>query len=115
MDSTETRGINLGVGWNGNPDGQIGLSIKSDSGFMVNSGGIDFPSDVSGTGTWVMITVVADYSDTINTYTVYLNGVEGKSQARAVTGSTGDSEYSLKLGCRGNYCKIDFSMDHLMR
>ena len=102
MDSTETRGINFGVGWNGNPDGQIGLSIKSNGGFMTNNGGINFPTDISGTGTWVMITVVADYSDTTNTYTVYLNGVAGSSQARAVAGSTGDSEYSLKLGCRGN-------------
>ena len=103
MDSTETRGINFGVGWSGNPDGQIGLSIKSDNGFMTNNGGINFPSDISGTGTWVMITLVADYSDTTNTYTVYLNGVAGSSVARAVAGSTGDSEYSLKLASRGNY------------
>ena len=103
MDSTETRGINLGVGWSGNPDGQIGLSIKSNGGFMTNNGGINFPSDISGTGTWVMITLVADYSDTTNTYTVYLNGVAGSSVARAVAGSTGDSEYSLKLASRGNY------------
>ena len=102
MDSTETRGINFAVGWSGNPDGQIGLSIKSDNGFMTNNGGINFPSEVSGTGTWVMITLVADYSDTTNTYTVYLNGVAGSSVARAVAGSTGDSEYSLKLACRGN-------------
>ena len=103
MDSTETRGINFAVGWSGNPDGQIGLSIKSDNGFMTNNGGINFPSDISGTGTWVMITLVADYSDTTNTYTVYLNGVAGSSVARAVAGSTGDSEYSLKLASRGNY------------
>ena len=103
MDSTETRGINFAVGWSGNPDGQIGLSIKSDNGFMTNNGGIGFGTDISGTGTWVMITLVADYSDTTNTYTVYLNGVAGSSVARAVAGSTGDSEYSLKLASRGNY------------
>ncbi len=108
MDSTETRGINFGVGWSGNPDGQIGLSIKSDNGFMTNNGGINFPSDISGTGTWVMITLVADYSDTTNTYTVYLNGVAGSSVARAVAGSTGDSEYSLKLASRGNYANKFF-------
>ena len=115
MDSTETRGINLGVGWSGNPDGQIGLSIKSNGGFMTNNGGINFPTDISGTGTWVMITVVADYSDTTNTYTVYLNGVAGSSQARAVAGSTGDSEYSLKLGSRGNYADkfFDGSFDEM--
>ena len=115
MDSTETRGINFGVGWSGNPDGQIGLSIKSDNGFMTNNGGINFPTDISGTGTWVMITVVADYSDTTNTYTVYLNGVVGSSQARAVAGSTGDSEYSLKLGSRGNYADkfFDGSFDEM--
>ena len=115
MDSTETRGINFGVGWSGNPDGQIGLSIKSNGGFMTNNGGINFPTDISGTGTWVMITVVADYSDTTNTYTVYLNGVVGSSQARAVAGSTGDSEYSLKLGSRGNYADkfFDGSFDEM--
>ena len=101
MDPTETKGINFGVGW-ADPDGQIGLSIKSGNGFMINNDGINLPSDISGTGTWVMITLVADYSDTTNTYTVYLNGVAGSSVARAAAGSTGNSEYSLKLGCRGN-------------
>ena len=114
MDSTETRGIDMAVGWNGDPDGSLGMAIKSDNGFMVNQGGFTFPATVS-TGAWVMITMTCDYSDTSNTYKVYLNGSAGSTQARGTTGSTGNSEYSLKLAARGTGSSnfFDGSFDEL--
>ena len=114
LDSTETRGMDMAVGWNGDPDGSLGMAIKSDNGFMVNQGAFTFPATVS-VGTWVMITMTCDYSDTTNTYKVYLNGSAGGTQARGNTGSTGNSEYSLKLACRGNTSDrfFDGSFDEL--
>ncbi len=114
LDSTELRGMDMAVGWNGDPDGSLGMAIKSDNGFMVNQGGFTFPATVSA-GAWVMITMTCDYSDTTNTYKVYLNGSAGGTQARGTTGSTGNSEYSLKLACRGNAVNkfFDGSFDEL--
>ena len=59
--------------------------------------------------------MTCDYSDTTNTYKVYLNGSAGGTQARGNTGSTGNSEYSLKLACRGNTSDrfFDGSFDEL--
>ena len=94
LDSTELRGINFEATRNAT---KIALSIKSDSGFMVNN------SMTVGTvplNSWFMATVVADYSAA--TYTIYINGVDKGNLARAVTGTTGNAEYSLKTMVRGN-------------
>ena len=93
LDSTELRGINIEATRSAT---KIALSIKSDSGFMVNA---DMTVGTVPLNSWFMMTVVADYSAA--TYTIYLNAVDKGNLARAVTGTTGNAEYSLKTMRRG--------------
>jgi len=95
MDSTETKGINMYQSTT-----SLGLALKSGSGWMHN-GNLAYNQTLS-TGTWYMITVTCDYSLSSANYTVYVNGTAQGTGNRATTGSTDDTEYSLKAMCRGN-------------
>jgi hypothetical protein len=99
LDSTETRGINVRVGGS-DPDGTIGLSIKSDNGFMVNTGSISFNQTLS-TGTWYMITLTCDHSLSSANYQVSVNGTGQGTANRSVLGSGNNAEHSTKIMRRG--------------
>ena len=98
ISSSENNGISIRVGSTGNS--KLGLSIKSSNGWLSNQD-INFPSTIT-LGEWVMITVTCDYSDTTNTYKIYVNGSAGGTVGRGSTGSSNNADTTMKLGRRGH-------------
>ena len=97
ISASENNGITIRVGSTGNS--KLGLSIKSSNGWMSNTD-VNFPSTIT-LGEWVMITVTCDYSDTTNTYKIYVNGSAGGTVGRGSTGSSNNADTTMKLGRRG--------------
>ena len=95
VDSSETRGFTIRV----DSSTSIALSIKSDNGWMSN-GGLALNQTMS-TGTWYMITLVADYSASPS-YQIYVNGDAEGTRSRAVAGSTGNAEHNMDFARRGS-------------